>query len=106
MLCQYYYFIKLPETWIDLKVEKNETDISAENKIEIPETIETIYNHLQTKEVDTTNILLPITEQTAVTPTLNLLHQYFNFKDIPEFLLKLPSLLEPSWEIFNNSNDY
>ena len=33
---------------------------------------------------------LPITEQVAVTPMLDILHQYFNFNEIPEILLKLP----------------
>ena len=53
-------------------MKTNETNKDSENKIEIPKTIEVIRNHLQTKEVDMTNILLLITEQIAIILTLQL----------------------------------
>ena len=59
-----------------------------------------------TKEIDNITNLLPITELTKVTPTLDLLHQHFTFNNISDVLLKLLPLPEPSWEIFNQTHEY
>jgi len=110
-LRQTYYFYRIPDTWIDIPENTNQTDtqnIDQEDNKEknlpkpaIPNSLTEVQNYLTTKKVDLTQTPIPITQQTKAKDTLELLRQHFTINSIPENLLALPPLPEPNWEIFS-----
>jgi hypothetical protein len=101
LLRQHYYFRKLPDSWVDLQDLNSNGSKDSSQKQEISNSITEIYNQLQQKEVDISNLVLPITDHEATTKTLTLLREYFTFNNIPPIILNLPPLPEPTWEIFD-----
>ncbi|CAG8597179.1 4492_t:CDS:1, partial [Ambispora leptoticha] len=63
----------------------------------IPNELDEILNYLKNNDIDTTQLTLPITDQKAASETLKILHQYFTSKTIPNSILALPPLPEPTW---------
>ncbi|CAG8611276.1 1516_t:CDS:2, partial [Ambispora leptoticha] len=67
----------------------------------IPNELDKILNYLKNNDIDTTQLTLPITDQKAASETLKILHQHFIVKTIPNSILALPPLPEPTWGIFS-----
>ena len=105
---QDYYFTKLLSEWIQFKILPNtQTSEKKQNtqiKLPIPTTLVELQNQLE-KNKEEIYISLPITQQEDITPTLTTLREYFTIQNIPEYLLNLPPLPEPTWEIFDLSHD-
>ena len=82
--------------------QQTKTDIEDKNNIlpDLPESSSLILTDLQATADNDTIPELPITQQEKVQETINFLHQHYNFKSLPDFLLQLPPLPKPSWEIF------
>src|SRR6185295_17783283 len=104
LLRPHYYFQKLPTEWIQILETNNKTidEMSAnkEAKPKIPDTIAQIQEDLKTRKIDTTDIILPITNQDTATLIITKLKQHYTIKAIPEHILKLPPLPEPEWKLF------
>jgi hypothetical protein len=67
----------------------------------IPNSPTEIKEYLNTKNIDITTTPIPITQQTKAKDTLDLLRQHFTINNIPDDILALPPLPEPSWKIFS-----
>jgi hypothetical protein len=114
-LHQLYYFTKLPEEWINIPQETTSTQHNNSNTTAqsgngtpateplptIPNSVEDIQHTLNTHNLQ---ITLPITAQTQVAPTMQILRQHFIVKTIPDCILQLPPLPPPSWDIFQPDN--
>ena len=104
LLREHYYFDQIPTSWIDILTAKSHnTDQNSQpetpKKSAIPTTLVQLQEALE-KIPDEIYITIPIKEQTEITSTLNILKQHFDILKIPEYLLQLPPLPEPTWDIF------
>ena len=67
----------------------------------IPASLEEIQEQLLGKEI---TITIPITVQKDVIPTLQILRQYYSINQIPDYILNLPPLSTPTWDLFIQPN--
>ena len=103
-----YYFNKIPDSWI--KIDQDNTQLSSiidtdtndtnNKKPTIPTTLVELQEKLELIQ-DEILITLPITQQQDITPILTILKQHFDVTIIPTYLLQLPPLPAPTWDIFN-----
>ena len=105
MLRPYYYFNKIPDTWIEINQNTEEDSqttpvLDQTTKPYIPATLVQLQEALEKIEEEI-HIILPIEKQEDILPTLAILRQHFEIANIPEYLLNLPLFLEPTWDIFN-----
>ena len=109
-LRQHFYFKQLPASWISITNSSaqatsptNNTDTNDLTQTNqplppLPDNIQLINTLLSQQKILLT---LPIILQADITPTMQLLRQYYTIRTIPSFLLNLPPLPSPTWEIFN-----
>ena len=110
-LCQHFYFKQLPPLWINItnpivQTAEQEDNADSSNKSiqtaqvlpPLPNSIEEVNSALTQNNIQLT---LPITLQSEITPTMQILRQHYTICTIPDFLLNLPPLPTPTWEIFN-----
>ena len=109
-LRQYFYFKQLPLSWIKITNPLVQTTNQADNINNsqptqttqalppIPDNIEEINSTLAQNNIQ---LILPITLQSQITSTMQTLRQHYIVRTIPDFLLNLPPLPTPTWEIFN-----
>ncbi|RIB19035.1 hypothetical protein C2G38_2308536 [Gigaspora rosea] len=107
LLRQHYYFTKIPDHWIDIILRGQQSERTNKDKTKplLPNTVEDIKQVIYTLHMDVavtqeSEIELPITDHAKVTPTLEFLKKQFFFNGIPNHIINLPPLPEPSWEIF------
>ncbi|CAG8532861.1 11249_t:CDS:1, partial [Scutellospora calospora] len=67
---------------------------------DLPESPSSILTELQAIVDNDIIPELSITQHEKVAETINFLHQHYSFKLLLDFLLQLPPLSKPSWEIF------
>ena len=106
MLRQNYFFHKIPATWIQMDEQINQTQASSndiQTKPDIPQSLVELQEKLENIP-DSIYINIPIQQQEDTANTLKILRQYFNFETIPDYLLQLPPLPEPTWDIFASFN--
>ena len=96
LLRQTYFFNKIPENWIDIPTTINNDLESSSN---LPND-EDILKELLDQKYSDLEITIPITSHQEIQPTLTKLHSIFNFDRLPIYLLNLPLLPEPDWDIF------
>ena len=108
MLRENYYFYRIPDTWIQINesIDKpNEENLEPDKKLQpdkpiIPNTSLAILEYLKTKNIDTAQLTIPITEQVKADKTLEFFRQHFTIGNIPDNLLAQPPLPDPNWDIF------
>jgi flagellar hook-basal body complex protein FliE len=110
-LRQYFYFKQLPSSWINItnplthttdqadNTDANTTTSTKQPLPPIPDNINDIISALTSNNIQLT---LLITLQSKITSTMQTLRQLYTIKTIPSFLLDLPPLPLPTWEIFNS----
>ncbi|CAG8669253.1 9422_t:CDS:1, partial [Paraglomus occultum] len=96
-LRQEYYFSKIPSSWISITQKATTQDDIV--KPDLPQSLIQLQEALE-KITDEIYITIPIEKQQDITTTLKILQAHFNITTIPDYLLKLPSLPEPTWDIF------
>jgi radical SAM superfamily enzyme len=104
LLRETYYFYRIPTTWIQIDqqtnhTQTNDTTQNTQNKPNIPQTLIELQEKLE-KINDAIYINIPINQQEDITNTLTTLRQHFHIETIPDYLLQLPPLPEPNWNIF------
>ena len=87
-LRKHYYFHTIPEEWIQIPT----TNIDTSRQI--PNTNEELNKVLQLKDPDTI-IHFPITDQTNIANAIELLKQYFDFDNVPNFIFAVNDLPLP-----------
>ena len=94
LLREEFYFIRIPEHWINIQKQTKGASQSKENEDttettlpNLPETAVQILADLQTTNKDIIIPEIPITQNEKVTETINFLYQHYNFKSIPNYLL-------------------
>ena len=107
LLRAHYYFIQLPEEWIEIQTgtprpqeDAEDTPWPAAPLPSLPDTLVEVNTLLASQGIE---LSLPITAQQDVTPTMKILRDHFKIKSIPDFLLDLPPLPTPSWDIFGTN---
>ena len=94
-LRKHYYFYTIPEEQIQISTKN--TDTSRQ----IPNTNEELNKVLQLKDPDTI-LHFPITDQTNIANAIELLKQYFDLDNVPNFNFAVNNLPPPQWNIFDN----
>jgi hypothetical protein len=108
MLRENYYFYRISDAWIQINEsmdKPNEENLEPDKKQQpdkpiILDTPLAILEYLKTKNIDTAQLTIPITEQVKADKTLEFLRQHFTIRNIPDNLLALPPLPAPNWDIF------
>jgi hypothetical protein len=111
-LRQHFYFKQLPSSWINItnnlthatdQTNNTNTNKPTQNKQPLPPIPNNIEEVQSTLTQNNIQLTLPITLQSQITPTMQALRQLYTIRTIPDFLLNLPPLPTPTWEIFNTS---
>jgi len=91
-LRKFYYFHTIPDEWIDIPKKKT-SETTSDNR-QIPNNNEDLNNILKTKE-PSTNIQFPITDQSYIPQAIEIIRQYFDCNNIPNFLFAVNDLPPP-----------
>ncbi|CAG8766532.1 2284_t:CDS:2, partial [Dentiscutata heterogama] len=89
--------------WIDIPKKSN-----PNQKPQLPPDIEQLTTQLTKLDAELLKSI-PIQHHTKAAETINKLRTYYSIKTIPDYLLELPDLPLPNWQIFDNyspSNPY
>ena len=97
LLRMIYYFTKLPETWIEIKKKQKENE--EDRKLVILPTMDKLKKDLQETNPEILK-MIPIKEYSDTQGILKRLKSIYMINDIPEYILELPDLPMPEWEIF------
>ncbi|CAG8848979.1 39034_t:CDS:1, partial [Gigaspora margarita] len=103
MLREVYYFDRLPEEWIDMIPIT--VDPETTNKPELPLKLEELTSYVKDNIPDIA-AQVPITNYDTASQTIRTIQDHFNFTLIPNYLIDLPDLPTPEWEIFNDEPNH
>ena len=95
-LRKYYYFSQLPGSWIEIPSIQTHYD-----KPLIPQHIDELKSQLDQINPELKE-LIPIQDRAKATEIIERIKSHFTLHTIPEYLLVLPDLPEPDWDIFDN----
>ncbi|CAG8474224.1 4765_t:CDS:2, partial [Gigaspora rosea] len=95
-----YFFRHIPLGWIKIpKIILNPYENITETKLQLPKTIEDLKEIINQYPLYK-EITPPIDKYEKIIKTTEVLKTYFNFEDLPQYMLRLPDLLKDEWKIF------
>jgi hypothetical protein len=100
LLREIYYFDKLPKEWIEITPKDPTPD--NHTKHNLPPNLEELTTYIN-NNIPTISTQVPISNYDTAPEVINKIQEHFNVTLIPNYLINLPDLPHPEWDIFDDS---